>query len=235
MIINLTGKKFGRLTVIKKYDVVGNGETRWLCSCDCGNENVIVSRGDLKSGNTLSCGCFHKEMVSKARKKYNLYDLNSKYGIGYTTNTNKEFLFDLKNYEIIKEYMWWENDKGYILGKIIGEKKHIRMHRLIKNILNSPNIIIDHKNLCRNDNREENLRFANKQLNGANRGKNKNNKLGIKGVYKKNGKYYSQITKNGHTFYLGTFMNLQEAIKIHSQKQLEFFGEFAYKGVNFNE
>lgn len=45
-----TGRKFGRLTVLAE------DESRWRCVCDCGRKTV-VSAGNLRSGNTRSCGC----------------------------------------------------------------------------------------------------------------------------------------------------------------------------------
>ena len=53
--IDITGEKYGRLTVIEKAESK-NGKTRWLCQCDCGN-TVHVSSRSLVSGNTKSCGC----------------------------------------------------------------------------------------------------------------------------------------------------------------------------------
>ena len=57
--INLSGKKFGRLLVIKKADTL-NGHVRWHCKCDCGNE-CVVHGSALRSGNTKSCGCYRTE------------------------------------------------------------------------------------------------------------------------------------------------------------------------------
>jgi len=54
---NLSGKKFGMLTVLKYFD-----KTKWECVCDCGNV-VAVGRYDLINGKTKSCGCY------KARRK----------------------------------------------------------------------------------------------------------------------------------------------------------------------
>lgn len=227
--VDLTGKKFGRLTVIKKHSVVGNGETMWLCKCDCGNDYVIVSRGNLKSGNVKSCGCLHKEIVSKSKKKYNKYDLSGEYGIGWTFNTNAEFYFDLEDYDKIKDYCWLENDQGYIIARDKNRKSPIRQHRLILNVLDV-DIDIDHVNNNKKDNRKMNLRFTNKQTNGINRGKNKNNKLGVKGVSFKNGKYYARIMKDGKTYYLGVFDNLDDAINARKEKEIELFGDFAFKG-----
>ena len=36
----------------------------WLCCCDCGSSVVVVS-GNLRSGNTISCGCVSKELSIK--------------------------------------------------------------------------------------------------------------------------------------------------------------------------
>lgn len=65
--IDLTGQKFGRLTVIKRVGNTKWGTALWLCQCECGNENVVKT-SDLKSGHTKSCGCSRKE-TRKGRKK----------------------------------------------------------------------------------------------------------------------------------------------------------------------
>lgn len=58
---DLTGKKFGKLTVLS-YAYVKNHYRFWECQCDCGNEkHSFVSTHDLKSSNTKSCGCINKE------------------------------------------------------------------------------------------------------------------------------------------------------------------------------
>lgn len=67
---DLTGLKFGKLTVIKraesKQKPSGNKETRWLCKCECGSTK-IVNAYNLASGKTKSCGCvlsFGEEKVA---------------------------------------------------------------------------------------------------------------------------------------------------------------------------
>lgn len=57
--IDLAGKKFGRLTVIKRIYNNKNA-TYWLCKCECGKEKII--RGtSLTSNNTKSCGCLLRD------------------------------------------------------------------------------------------------------------------------------------------------------------------------------
>lgn len=58
--IDITGKTFGRLTVIKYA-----GAGKWLCQCECG-EQVSVKTCNLNSGNTKSCGCLQKDRASEA-------------------------------------------------------------------------------------------------------------------------------------------------------------------------
>ena len=62
--IDLTGQRFGRLTVIR-YDHSEHSGARWLCKCDCGNEKVIASYS-LRSGKTRSCGCLNSD-ASRAK------------------------------------------------------------------------------------------------------------------------------------------------------------------------
>lgn len=62
--IDLTGKSFGRLTVIR-YDHSEHDGAHWLCKCDCGKEKVAAGYS-LRSGNTKSCGCLNSE-ASRAK------------------------------------------------------------------------------------------------------------------------------------------------------------------------
>jgi len=61
--IDLTGQRFGRLYVLHEAGRSASGKVLWQCRCDCGNEKTIVG-GDLRSGRTASCGCYHQEVVT---------------------------------------------------------------------------------------------------------------------------------------------------------------------------
>ena len=66
--IDMVGKKYGRLTVIKENGMTKHGNAKWDCLCECGNiVNVVGS--NLRHGITSSCGCFQKERAREARKK----------------------------------------------------------------------------------------------------------------------------------------------------------------------
>lgn len=55
---DLTGKIFGRLTVLKLSHI--KRISQWLCKCECGNE-VVVTGNSMVIGDTKSCGCYRKE------------------------------------------------------------------------------------------------------------------------------------------------------------------------------
>ena len=70
-LIDLTGKTFGRLTVIERAKMRPGAEAHWRCSCSCGASKVIAGHA-LRSGKTRSCGCFNKEW---ARKRFTTHGL----------------------------------------------------------------------------------------------------------------------------------------------------------------
>ena len=63
--VDLTGQRFGRLVVLGFGYSKKRGDNRgyrafWDCQCDCGNLCTIVA-DSLKSGKTISCGCYNRE------------------------------------------------------------------------------------------------------------------------------------------------------------------------------
>lgn len=61
---DLTGQKFGRLTVLRRvqdhYYPSGRHDVCYECECDCGNTVNVLSI-HLRSGHTVSCGCYRVE------------------------------------------------------------------------------------------------------------------------------------------------------------------------------
>ena len=66
--VDLTGQRFGRLTVIKRVENNGK-KVMWLCRCDCGNETTVFS-GCLRAGHTKSCGCLNIYRIKERRFKH---------------------------------------------------------------------------------------------------------------------------------------------------------------------
>jgi hypothetical protein len=67
--MSLANKKFGRLTVLEERKIATSKRKQMFCKCicECGNL-TMVRKYHLTSGHTLSCGCYHREIVSKINK-----------------------------------------------------------------------------------------------------------------------------------------------------------------------
>lgn len=76
-LIDLTGQKFGRLTVISRAEDMKdkNHKVLWHCVCECGNK-VSVRASSLTKGLTRSCGCLQKEKASELNSLLREYDEN---------------------------------------------------------------------------------------------------------------------------------------------------------------
>lgn len=67
---DITGKKFGRLSVVSFIERK-NLHTHWNCICDCGNK-VITTNNNLSTGHTKSCGCYQRDEVRKRLIKHGM-------------------------------------------------------------------------------------------------------------------------------------------------------------------
>lgn len=69
-LIDLTGERFGRLTVIERAESNKYGAI-WKCSCDCGNR-VSVAGVKLRNGHTRSCGCLVSDTIGNLNKTHGM-------------------------------------------------------------------------------------------------------------------------------------------------------------------
>lgn len=234
---DLTGMTFGRLTVIEraedKITKSGQRHAMWFCECGCENHTRIVVYGtNLKSGKTKSCGCLSRELAIKRNKKSNIYNLSGEYGIGYTSNTNNEFYFDLEDYDLIKDYCWYLDNSGYIRTNIRDDKTNkatsIQIQRLIMNYPDG--LYVDHINHNKRDNRKENLRVVTNQQNSMNHKIRSGNKSGVSGVTfsKQRNKWRAFITVDYKNVNLGYYDNFEDAVTARKTAEDKYFGEFSY-------
>ena len=105
--IDLTGQKFGHLTVLKKDKSDKYGHMKWLCQCDCGNPKQISVLGDnLKRGHTQSCGCerrSHGELkVAQLLSENNIPFEQEKIMFKYANGCNAKFDFYIENKYLIE-------------------------------------------------------------------------------------------------------------------------------------
>lgn len=233
---DLTGKRFGRLTVLSKSDDYyispkGHKHIKWLCKCDCGNE-VVTTGNCLNNGSAKSCGCLNTEkriLLGKSSKKYNTYDLSGECGIGYTLK-GEEFYFDLEDYDLIKDYCWFIDDRGYVLANTFGTEKHkmIQMHRLLTDFPKDRDV--DHINHNTRDNKKVNLRICLHCDNQKNLKLSSDNTSGVTGVHwdKARNSWTVQIQVNNKLLNLGRFINFEDAVKTRKEAEEKYFGEYSY-------
>lgn len=70
-LIDLSGRRFGRLTVIRKAERHAEGTWKWECACDCGGSKVC--RGySLVRGDTRSCGCLQREHSRPTARRHGM-------------------------------------------------------------------------------------------------------------------------------------------------------------------
>ena len=72
-LIDITGERFGFLTVVQRHGSDPYKNVMWLCECDCGNTKAIRST-HLRRGETKSCGCKSAELIAEARTIHGLTD-----------------------------------------------------------------------------------------------------------------------------------------------------------------
>lgn len=137
-ILDMTGRRFARLTVLRRAENDKYGNAFWLCQCECGNK-VRISGYSLRSGHTKSCGCIQKEVASKIASrgswfyKNNLPHVHEIHTIYFgmkercLNRNNMEYShYGGKGISICKEWLdspekfyWWAINNGYSKGLTI--------------------------------------------------------------------------------------------------------------------
>lgn len=111
--VDLIGQRFGRLVVEEK--AYKDTNQHWKCLCDCGNV-IYPTTGNLRSGNTKSCGCVAKERISQINKKHGLRHTRlysiwvNMRGRCYNKNNNRYNSYGGKGIVVCDE---WQGDQGF--------------------------------------------------------------------------------------------------------------------------
>ena len=197
--------KFGRFTVLERV-FTNRAQARWLCVCTCGEQKVLRGHS-LRSGKIKSCGCYHKEIVTKhglsRTKEYRIWSAM----IQRCQNKN-DFSYQSYGGRGIKICKQWEKFKCFY--RDMGPRPH-------------KNLTLERKN---NDKGyyPENCYWATRTEQMRNTRIPKNNKTGIVGVSRaKTGKYIAIITTNYKNKYLGSFDNIEGATIARKEAEQKYW------------
>ena len=137
-------------------------------------------------------------------------------------------------YNILKDYKWRLDGHGYAVSDWYDDNGRYTMSLHAAIIELSGQIVpygheIDHKDGDKLNNLDENLRICTSGQNKHNRGKNKNNTSGFKGVVwcKSSKNWRSQIMINNNPIHLGYFNSVYDAAFAYNIAALKHHGEFA--------
>lgn len=254
---DLTGNKYGKFTILK-YSHSSHTHSHWVARCECGNIETHPIGFYTRDNSTKMCNtCRIKEQEIIAmkrnekiqeeknklkkykeenkeqflvRRKFNDYQFKDDYVI-----INGRVLIDLDDFKKIdgeNRYLA-VNSGGY--AYITKYNEEIFIHRLIMGLPNSydekTQLIVDHINGNKLDNRKSNLRIIKKEINPINCKTYKNNTSGVKGVswMKRLNKWQSSIQINKNNIYLGVYSDFDEAVRVRKEAEVKYFGEYNRK------
>lgn len=202
---DLTNKRFGRLTVVKRTEdyVRKNGQKEpvWECKCDCGNKTAVIAYA-LKSGQVKSCGCLKKEITDLKGEKFGHLTV-----ISFSSKKGKHTFWECKcdcGKSIIV------NASSLVQGCTVS-CGHIRRIRSQENILqNQEGVYVDNTSI-----------YA-----ALSRKIARNNTSGYTGVMKYKQKWRAYITFRKKRYYLGDYIDIQDAVKARKKAEGWLHGDF---------
>lgn len=202
----LIGQRFGMLVVAAQAESTEKGQRRWICQCDCGMQTTVMG-SNLKRGMTTSCGCKKtKDLTGQHIGNLTVLGRSERYGSRGARQTRL-----------------WECrcDCGNITYKAT-------------DTLTNPAV-----SMCRQcaaqyamDKARERAGFVEgTQLSKLASCKTADNLSGVRGVYytSETGRYTARIKFKGKSYYLGSFYNLEDAVKARQKGEEELFGPFLEK------
>jgi hypothetical protein len=224
-LVDLTGEKFGRLTVKSKAKSArtksGRSLVSWNCICVCG-EQITVLGENLKKGRTKSCGCYAKEKAVFQGKTNNL-----KHGNNRKSHSTPEY----SAWQSMITRCERPKSRGYenYGGRGISVCKEWResFERFFWDMGIRPSDSHSLDRIDSNGNYEpSNCRWATKTEQSRNVRAAKTNSTGVKGVQKlKSGKYKATIGVNNSSMFLGHFDTIEDATKARKQAEEKYWSD----------
>ena len=134
--IDMTGRVIGRLLVIEECGRDAHGKALWRCRCECGNE-VIVRGDNLRSGDTTSCGCYHRERLAEARTTHGMHktrlyrtwsDMLQRAGVIKGASEEDKRAYQDRGITVCDEWLVFENFRDWALSH--GYKEDLQIDRI---------------------------------------------------------------------------------------------------------
>lgn len=205
---DIAGQRSGRVVAIEPTDKKRRGATLWRCQCDCGKE-ILLEPYKITNGIVQSCGCIRTEKKIKDLTGQRFGKLTAL----YRTNEQKN-----------SSYIWvcqcdcGKETKVSSNALLSGNSRSCGCKRVesIKKTMEAHGTVTDHLHLI-DGTCIEKLEY--KKL-------KKNNTSGYTGVQARGNKWVAVITFKKKAYYLGSYSELEDAIKVRRQAEERIFGEF---------
>ena len=205
---DLTGKKFGVLTVIGLNNKHFRGNS-WLCMCDCGKE-IVMKESFLLGSKTRrpnkSCGCRQKKRNGATKKHSKIYSAwYSMLKRCYNSKSDNYERYGARGVRVCEE---WKNSFESFLEWALNSNyaEHLTLDRIDNSKPYSP----------------ANCRWVDYYIQEQNRGKQRRNKLGFIGIDKRPYSYRASIQRYGIRKHIGCFKTLEEAIEAREKAEKKF-------------
>jgi hypothetical protein len=245
---DITGQRFGRLTVLRPTEQRRGESVVWECQCDCGN--IIQTVGNnLRNGNTKSCGCWKKEKFAKVVQEtvaktciegtkinalcQGLRINNTSGVVGVTYDTTRGLWIAQIMFKEQRYYLgtYKNKEEAIIDRKKAEDALHVKFLELYQQGLISPDspgfsdeaIVFDYEQVL------SRYKYPDRssQQQGIKRSAEKPSKY--VGVYlrKDNSRWRACIAKNGVRINLGTYSTEELAAEAYDEKAKELYGKHA--------
>lgn len=200
--VDLTDKRFGKLTVIEKLPPQTDRRTRWMCQCDCGNTCVVTSQ-ELRKGLQKSCGCGRrKDLAGKKFGSLTAIQRSDKY---------------IEMPDRGKKYLWeCQCDCGEIVYRL-PEKLRDNVNSACDKCLAERKVKAMVENAGFVEGTQLNKIASNKPLSTS--------KSGVRGVFFNNrtGKWRAMLKFQGISHYLGEYKDISDAKKARALAEEKYF------------